>query len=322
MRVVGPWDQGTGGRHGTPSDFGRYYTDQGREIRATGPKWARRLYGGGVNRPGDRGPAPTWAGDLGCMVVALFIGGLATDATNVASGSYAHVNDLVGVASVVALWWRRRAPLVVAALTFVAATIAPMAGGAAIVSVYTVAAHHRGRWISLGMTALYVTYLVSAAVSLALFRDEDLGTVGGVLAATAMTIAAYGWGLAVRSRHELLIAQAERAERAEADQQARAAETRRAERARIAAEMHDALAHRLSLLSLHAGAIELRPDAPPDERAEAARVVRSNAHLALDDLRRVIGVLPRRHRRRPGSPAGRRRPRRADRRVPSCRHVA
>jgi signal transduction histidine kinase len=55
--------------------------------------------------------------------------------------------------------------------------------------------------------------------------------------------------------------------------------------------MHDVLAHRLSLLSLQAGALELWPDAPPPEVARAAGVIRSNAHGALVDLREVIGVL-------------------------------
>jgi signal transduction histidine kinase len=63
------------------------------------------------------------------------------------------------------------------------------------------------------------------------------------------------------------------------------------ERARIAREMHDVLAHRISLLSLHAGALEFRPDAPPEEIARAAGVIRSSAHQALEDLRAVIGVL-------------------------------
>jgi signal transduction histidine kinase len=51
------------------------------------------------------------------------------------------------------------------------------------------------------------------------------------------------------------------------------------------------LAHRISLLSLHAGALEFRPDAPPDEIARAAGVIRASAHDALEDLRTVIGVL-------------------------------
>ena len=234
-------------------------------------------------------------GDLGCVLAALVLGGLATDATEVASGSYAATNELIGLVAAVALWWRRRAPLMVAAITFLAGALAPMAGGAAIVSVYTVAAHRRLR-VSSGVAALYVLYLVSGAVSVTVFRDEDLGVVGGALAGALLTVAAYGWGLAVRSRRELVEALAETVERAEAEQQARIAEARRAERARIAAEMHDVLAHRLSLLSLHAGAIELHPDARHEDLAAAAGVVRASAHLALDDLRAIIGVL------RDGSP--------------------
>ena len=68
-------------------------------------------------------------------------------------------------------------------------------------------------------------------------------------------------------------------------------EARAAERRRIAREMHDVLAHRLSLLSVHAGALEFRPDAPPEEVAEAAGVIRESARAALEDLRGVIGVL-------------------------------
>jgi signal transduction histidine kinase len=55
--------------------------------------------------------------------------------------------------------------------------------------------------------------------------------------------------------------------------------------------MHDVLAHRLSLLSVHAGALEFHPDAPAEEVAEAAGVIRQSAKTALEELRSVIGVL-------------------------------
>jgi signal transduction histidine kinase len=71
----------------------------------------------------------------------------------------------------------------------------------------------------------------------------------------------------------------------------RVEQARQQERARIAREMHDVLAHRISLLSMHAGALEFRPDAEPEEIARAAGVVRASAHQALQDLREVIGVL-------------------------------
>jgi signal transduction histidine kinase len=71
----------------------------------------------------------------------------------------------------------------------------------------------------------------------------------------------------------------------------RAEQARSAERERIAREMHDVLAHRLSLLSLHAGALEFRPGAPPEEIAATAAVVREAARAALEELRDVVGVL-------------------------------
>jgi signal transduction histidine kinase len=55
--------------------------------------------------------------------------------------------------------------------------------------------------------------------------------------------------------------------------------------------MHDVLAHRISLLSLHAGALEFRPDASPEEVTRAAAVIRASAHQALEELRTVLGVL-------------------------------
>ncbi|MGH8775645.1 MAG: sensor histidine kinase [Jiangellaceae bacterium] len=152
---------------------------------------------------------------------------------------------------------------------------------------YTVAAYYERRV----PVALVVLYVASGAVGLILFPDQDLGAVGSLLVGVPMTVAAFGWGLAVRSRRQLLVALADRAERAESDQHARILEAERAERTRIAAEMHDMLAHRLSMLSLHAGAIELRPDSARHDLANAARVIRSSAHLALEDLRSVIGVL-------------------------------
>ncbi|MFE1874793.1 sensor histidine kinase [Streptomyces sp. NPDC059496] len=55
--------------------------------------------------------------------------------------------------------------------------------------------------------------------------------------------------------------------------------------------MHDVLGHRLSLLSVHAGALEFNPGAPRAEIERAAGVMRESTHLALHDLREVIGVL-------------------------------
>lgn len=99
------------------------------------------------------------------------------------------------------------------------------------------------------------------------------------------------WGALAQARHSLLISLQERAERAEADQDRRMRAARTAERAQIAREMHDVLAHRLSLLATYAGALEYRPDSSPERLARAAGVIREGAHQALGELREVIGVL-------------------------------
>ncbi|MGP3970591.1 sensor histidine kinase [Streptomyces sp. 6N223] len=100
-----------------------------------------------------------------------------------------------------------------------------------------------------------------------------------------------GWGALARSRRALLISLHERALRAEAEQGRRIAEARMAERHTLAREMHDVLAHRLTLVATHAGALEYRPDSSPDQIARAAGVVRAGVHQALEELRQVIGLL-------------------------------
>ena len=82
-----------------------------------------------------------------------------------------------------------------------------------------------------------------------------------------------------------------RAERAEAEQELRAAQSRSNERERIAREMHDVLAHRISQISMHAGALAFRDDLTADEMRESAGVIQAKAHEALTDLRGVLGVL-------------------------------
>jgi signal transduction histidine kinase len=107
----------------------------------------------------------------------------------------------------------------------------------------------------------------------------------------AVFAALVGWGTLAQARAALIMSLRERARRVEAEQAHRVAEARLLERTRIAREMHDVLAHRLSLLATYAGALEFRPDAPPEQISRAAAVVRAGAHQALEELREVIGVL-------------------------------
>ncbi|WP_306367285.1 sensor histidine kinase [Nocardiopsis sp. CC223A] len=109
-----------------------------------------------------------------------------------------------------------------------------------------------------------------------------------------------GWGSAIRSRLRLIERLREDVLRARADRDRRLDEARADERRRIAREMHDVLAHRMSLLSVHAGALAYRVrrseqgQAPPptaEELGAAVEVIRDNAHRALDELGGVLAVL-------------------------------
>jgi signal transduction histidine kinase len=120
-------------------------------------------------------------------------------------------------------------------------------------------------------------------------QDDDAAL---IIAATSLYLATAGWGLYIRSRRQLLQTLRDRADRAETVARLQAEQGQLRAREEIAREMHDVLGHRLSLLSVHAGALAYRgEDASPKEVTEAAEVIRASAHQALQDLREVIGVL-------------------------------
>jgi signal transduction histidine kinase len=98
-------------------------------------------------------------------------------------------------------------------------------------------------------------------------------------------------GLYTRVRRDLTSSLRARAEGAEAERELRAEQARAGERARIAREMHDVLAHKVSLIALHAGALEVNPGVGPERVEEAAGLIRQTAVDALEELRSVLGVL-------------------------------
>ena len=98
-------------------------------------------------------------------------------------------------------------------------------------------------------------------------------------------------GFYVGGQRELLATLEARAMTAEREQAARVDQARTAERGRIAREMHDVLAHRISLVAMHSGGLVYRDDLTREQTVETAEVIRDNAQLALAELREVLGVL-------------------------------
>ena len=98
-------------------------------------------------------------------------------------------------------------------------------------------------------------------------------------------------GINIGGRRQLLQSLREQASSVEREKHAHIQSARSGERTRIAREMHDVLAHRLSLVALHAGALEYRSDLSPEATRDTATVIRDNAHKALSELREVLGML-------------------------------
>lgn len=114
-----------------------------------------------------------------------------------------------------------------------------------------------------------------------------------VMYATAAALAIAGltaYALYRRGRRDL--AALRRAADLDAQHQ-RVRQARLGERLRIAQEMHDVLAHRISLLAMLAGGLAHREDLPPEETRDIALAIQENAHQSLNELRAVLGGLRR-----------------------------
>jgi signal transduction histidine kinase len=225
-----------------------------------------------------------WLADLGLFLFAVGFSVVTADAVMTAvdpspvQEAFDQTTWALGCAAVLV---RRRWPVALAVALLVTGLFAHLLLGPIMVALFTVAAHRPPRvtaWVAalaLGPVPVFVAQQVLDPD----VEDASRGTVFFTLVAGSI-----GWGLFMRSRQQLVLSLRERADRA-------AVEARRQARADIAREMHDVLAHRLSLLSVHAGALEFNPEAPAAEVGRAAGVIRESAHQALEDLREIIEVL-------------------------------
>jgi signal transduction histidine kinase len=167
--------------------------------------------------------------------------------------------------------------------------IANVAGGPATWALVSLAARRQWREIFL----LGLITLVSGAAYVMLYPGYQPADPLWVeyLVLLLFVVLLLVLGMYVGSRRELIWTLRQRAERAEAAQEARASQAQAAERTRIAREMHDVLAHRISQISMHAGALSYREDLDAAALRAGAAEIRDRSHEALEDLRSVLGVL-------------------------------
>jgi signal transduction histidine kinase len=278
------------------TDFGRMRRDRAPPYRSIvtnstvggDPRPAGLLAGPALDTDEVRQPGRSprdWVVDVLCFVLAAGFTVLAySDGRDRHLGPVPLAVDVtLGGLCCLGVWLRRRWPVGFAVTAIVFSVFSAAASGVALIALFTVAVHRR-----LAVVAPITAGAALACTGTVLVGPDTSMPWWQVALGIVCFAAVLAWGMFIRARRQLAQSLHERAWRAESD---RVAHTRQHERNRIAREMHDVLAHRISLVSLHAGALELRPDGPPDEIARAAGVIRDSAHRALEDLREVIGVL-------------------------------
>ena len=196
------------------------------------------------------------------------------------------------------LAWRRRAPLAVVAVV-TAATLAWAyslyrlgeqssfeAFVALIVAVYTAAAYTAGR----------AARASAAIVAAGTFTLALTGVVGGEAAGdivpfTLWVIVAYGVGRLFRRRQLAAVQLGERVSTLEHEREQRVRQAVADERARIARELHDVIAHSVSVIVVQAGAGERVLDENPEQTRQALLSIRETGSQTLVELRRLLGLL-------------------------------
>jgi signal transduction histidine kinase len=236
---------------------------------------------------------------LAALLAAISVGGLLTVGEETASASNRDPDwfAFVGIAvlcGTVAI--RRLRPLV--ALWVSVAAVIPywvldyVDSGSSVpvlLNLYTVAAHvDRPRSLRHGILASIPLIVVMIVGVIA--EEEDLPPVAvvgnAVIFATAWLI-----GDTFRNRRAYLAEVEARAEQAERDREAAADRAVQDERTRIARELHDVVAHSVSVMVVQAGAARRVIDRHPEQTVESLSIIESTGRNALDELRRVLGVL-------------------------------
>jgi signal transduction histidine kinase len=199
----------------------------------------------------------------------------------------------LGLVSLALLSLRRRLPLAVACTIVALLSVSTASFGSALVAIVSMGTWRRRPWAVLTGGVFLTGLLVVLALDLPTRAPDEAPweVVASVVGAPLVYGVAVVTGFYIGARRELATNRHEQALAAEREQALVADTVREAERTRIAREMHDVLAHRISLVALHAGALVYRDDLTREQTAETAATIQDNAQLALTELRQVLGVL-------------------------------
>lgn len=197
------------------------------------------------------------------------------------------VDLALGVAGFVVMLFRRRHPFPTAVATSAMTALSATAGGPAALAMISLATRRNLRSVAVA-AAVNVAAATTYVIAVSRHDTSDVDELLGIVVPVAAMV---GWGLYIGSNRELLWSLRQRAERVEAEQELRAAEARANERTRIAREMHDVVAHRISQVSMRAGALSFRDDLSAEQMRAESEVIRDTANEAMRELRSVLRVL-------------------------------
>jgi signal transduction histidine kinase len=196
----------------------------------------------------------------------------------------------IGVAALV---FRRRAPLSVLGfyigvqvlLTYLDYTPSALEVVAFLIAVYSVAAHRALAQSAIGGAVAFVAFTLFI-VSFPLDTN-----VAEYITNSALLVGVWWLGRGLRLRRAYLAELEDRAQRLERAREGDARAARVEERARIARELHDVVAHHVSVMTVQAGAARRILDRDPDNAREAMVTIEGLGRTALSEMRRIVGVL-------------------------------
>jgi signal transduction histidine kinase len=221
--------------------------------------------------------------------VALVAGLLAVNVGSAARNTHAPIGVALALLATLPLLFRRRWPIAVLAWT-VGATVAltelqrTFLPFAIALALYTVAAHCDRR-----------RALIAGGATLALMLGPALHDVGYTAgpAAGRLVVFVVAWliGDSLRSRRAYTAALEEKAERLEREREANERRAAAEEQARIARELHDVIAHSVSVMVVQAAAANDVFESHPARAREAVRSIEQTGRAALTELRRLLGIV-------------------------------
>ena len=183
---------------------------------------------------------------------------------------------------------RRRLPFGVALVTNLCGIVSSAASGPGLLTMISLATWRKpGQIITVmaaGITSGYIYFTITPEASTSAHWIS-------VTEMVVVTVAEVLAGLYIGTQREYVASVNEQKRQAEEQHHLQIEKARSMEREQIAREMHDVLAHRISLISMHSGALAYRTDLNREQVQETSALISATAREALSDLRQVLGVL-------------------------------